>query len=77
MLWRVDNCFQQKPKTSFVSDRRLKTVNLIVKNTQGAEALVKQYETKLGEEDAVPPDPEAIRSLQNTLKVMKSYLHTP
>ncbi|XP_078255159.1 dystonin isoform X4 [Rhinoraja longicauda] len=47
---------------------KLKTVNLIVKNTQGAEALVKQYETKLGEEDAVPPDPEAIRSLQNTLK---------
>ncbi|XP_067876267.1 microtubule-actin cross-linking factor 1 isoform X7 [Heterodontus francisci] len=47
---------------------KLKTVNLIVKNTQEAEALVKQYETKLGEEDAVPPDTEAIQSLQNTLK---------
>ncbi|XP_069742162.1 microtubule-actin cross-linking factor 1 isoform X16 [Narcine bancroftii] len=47
---------------------KLKTVNLIVKNTQEAEALVKQYETKLGGEDAVPPDPEAIQSLQSTLK---------
>ncbi|XP_078397942.1 dystonin isoform X23 [Cetorhinus maximus] len=47
---------------------KLKTVNLIVKNTQEAEALVKQYETKLGEEDAVPPDTEAIHSLQNILK---------
>ncbi|XP_072912635.1 dystonin isoform X3 [Hemitrygon akajei] len=47
---------------------KLKTVNLVVKNTQEAEALVKEYETKLGEEDAVPPDPEAIQSLQNTLK---------
>ncbi|XP_067840170.1 microtubule-actin cross-linking factor 1 isoform X9 [Heptranchias perlo] len=47
---------------------KLKTVNLIVKNSQGAESLVKLYETKLGEEDAVPPDTEAIQSLQNTLK---------
>ncbi|XP_078069449.1 dystonin isoform X8 [Mustelus asterias] len=47
---------------------KLKTVNLIVKNTQEAEALVKQYETKLGEEDAVPADTEAIQSLQNLLK---------
>ncbi|XP_048386213.1 dystonin isoform X1 [Stegostoma tigrinum] len=47
---------------------KLKTVNLIVKNSQEAEALVKQYETKLGEEDAVPPDTEAIQALQNTLK---------
>ncbi|XP_038656566.1 dystonin isoform X7 [Scyliorhinus canicula] len=47
---------------------KLKTVNLIVKNSQEAEALVKQYETRLGEEDAVPPDTEAIQSLQNLLK---------
>ncbi|XP_043537219.1 dystonin isoform X4 [Chiloscyllium plagiosum] len=47
---------------------KLKTVNLIVKNSQEAEALVKQYETKLGEEDAVPPDTKAIQALQNTLK---------
>ncbi|GCB63619.1 hypothetical protein scyTo_0004457 [Scyliorhinus torazame] len=47
---------------------KLKTVNLIVKNSQDAEALVKQYETRLGEEDAVPPDTEAIQSLQNLLK---------
>uniref|UniRef100_A0A4W3JBR7 Dystonin n=1 Tax=Callorhinchus milii TaxID=7868 RepID=A0A4W3JBR7_CALMI len=51
---------------------KLKTVNLIVKNTQGAEALVKLYETKLGEEEAVPPDTEAIEFLQNTLKQWRS-----
>uniref|UniRef100_A0A2D4LJY8 SH3 domain-containing protein n=1 Tax=Micrurus spixii TaxID=129469 RepID=A0A2D4LJY8_9SAUR len=48
---------------------KLKTVNLVLKNTQGAEALVKQYETKLCEEDPLTADKSNIENLMGTLKV--------
>lgn len=48
---------------------RLKTVNLVLKNTQGAESLVKLYETKLCEEEAVMADKNNIENLMGTLKV--------
>lgn len=48
---------------------RLKTVNLVLKNTQGAEALVKLYETKLCEEDPLTADKSNIEGLMSTLKV--------
>lgn len=48
---------------------RLKTVNLVLKNTQGAETLVKQYETKLCEEDPLTADKSNIENLMGTLKV--------
>lgn len=48
---------------------RLKTVNLVLKNTQAAEALVKFYETKLCEEEAVIADKNNIENLISTLKV--------
>lgn len=48
---------------------RLKTVNLVLKNTQGAESLVKLYETKLCEEEAVTADKNNIENLMGTLKV--------
>lgn len=48
---------------------RLKTVNLVLKNTQAAEALVKLYETKLCEEEAVIADKNNIENLISTLKV--------
>lgn len=48
---------------------RLKSVNLVLRNTQGAESLVKLYETKLCEEEAVMADKSNIENLMGTLKV--------
>lgn len=53
---------------------RLKTVNLVLKNTQAAEALVKLYETKLCEEETVIADKNNIKNLISTLKVWVSLL---
>ncbi|XP_053142457.1 dystonin isoform X35 [Hemicordylus capensis] len=51
---------------------KLKTVNLVLKNTQGAEALVKQYETKLCEEEPLTADKSNIENLMGTLKQWRS-----
>ncbi|NWX39069.1 DYST protein, partial [Steatornis caripensis] len=51
---------------------KLKTVNLVLKNTQGAESLVKLYETKLCEEEAVTADKNNIENLMGTLKQWRS-----
>ncbi|XP_028918133.1 dystonin [Ornithorhynchus anatinus] len=51
---------------------KLKTVNLVLKNTQGAEALVKLYETKLCEEEAITADKNNIENLMSTLKQWRS-----
>ncbi|XP_076414565.1 dystonin isoform X31 [Peromyscus maniculatus bairdii] len=51
---------------------KLKTVNLVLKNTQEAEALVKLYETKLCEEEAVIADKNNIENLMSTLKQWRS-----
>uniref|UniRef100_A0A670ZFK0 Microtubule actin crosslinking factor 1 n=1 Tax=Pseudonaja textilis TaxID=8673 RepID=A0A670ZFK0_PSETE len=41
---------------------KLKMVDVIIQNTQGAESLVKGYEVKLSQEEAVPADIIAIQS---------------
>ncbi|XP_069462270.1 dystonin isoform X16 [Ambystoma mexicanum] len=51
---------------------KLKTINLVLQNTQGAESLVKLYETKLCEEDAATSDKKAIEMLVATLKHWRS-----
>uniref|UniRef100_A0A673UZE9 Dystonin n=1 Tax=Suricata suricatta TaxID=37032 RepID=A0A673UZE9_SURSU len=51
---------------------KLKTVNLVLKNTQAAESLVKLYETKLCEEEAVIADKNNIENLISTLKQWRS-----
>uniref|UniRef100_A0A8C5NUS6 Dystonin n=1 Tax=Jaculus jaculus TaxID=51337 RepID=A0A8C5NUS6_JACJA len=51
---------------------KLKTVNLVLKNTQAAEALVKLYETKLCEEETVIADKNNIENLMSTLKQWRS-----
>lgn len=51
--------------------RRLKTVSLVVKHSQSAEALVKSYESKLYEEDAMTSDPKSIEAVISTLKVVR------
>ncbi|MGH0168382.1 UNVERIFIED_CONTAM: hypothetical protein FKN15_066194 [Acipenser sinensis] len=53
---------------------KLKTVSLVVKNTQGAEALVKLYEAKLCEEDAVNADTKAIETVVSTLKLWRTEI---
>ncbi|XP_066460148.1 dystonin isoform X8 [Eleutherodactylus coqui] len=51
---------------------KLKTINLVLKNTQGAESLVKTYETKLCEEDVITADRNTIDKLIATLKQWRS-----
>lgn len=48
---------------------RLKTVSLVVQHSQSAEALVKTYESKLYEEDAMNSDVKSIETVISTLKV--------
>lgn len=47
----------------------MKTVDIIIRNTQGAESLVKGYEVKLSQEEAVPADLPAIQSHRAALQV--------
>ncbi|KAM9116261.1 microtubule-actin cross-linking factor 1 isoform 11-T11 [Pangshura tecta] len=47
---------------------KLKTVDVIVRSTLGAESLVKGYEVKLSQEEAVPADLTAIQSHRATLQ---------
>ncbi|XP_065553700.1 microtubule-actin cross-linking factor 1 isoform X10 [Lathamus discolor] len=48
--------------------QKLKTVDVIIRNTQGAESLVKGYEVKLSQEEAVPADLAAIQSHRAALQ---------
>ncbi|XP_075029410.1 microtubule-actin cross-linking factor 1 isoform X7 [Calonectris borealis] len=47
---------------------KLKTVDVIIRKTQGAESLVKGYEVKLSQEEAVPADLAAIQSHRAALQ---------
>ncbi|XP_040391216.1 microtubule-actin cross-linking factor 1 isoform X7 [Cygnus olor] len=47
---------------------KLKTVDVIIRSTQGAESLVKGYEVKLSQEEAVPADLTAIQSHRTALQ---------
>uniref|UniRef100_A0A671WQE1 Dystonin n=1 Tax=Sparus aurata TaxID=8175 RepID=A0A671WQE1_SPAAU len=53
---------------------KLKTVSLVVKHSQSAEALVKSYESKLYEEDAMNSDVKSIESVISTLKQWRSEI---
>uniref|UniRef100_A0A8B9NUF1 Microtubule actin crosslinking factor 1 n=1 Tax=Accipiter nisus TaxID=211598 RepID=A0A8B9NUF1_9AVES len=48
--------------------KRISTVDVIIRNTQGAESLVKGYEVKLSQEEAVPADLAAIQSHRTALQ---------
>ncbi|XP_061845538.1 dystonin isoform X16 [Colius striatus] len=67
----IQNMNQVYSMSSIYIDK-LKTVNLVLKNTQGAETLVKLYETKLCEEEAVTADKTNIENLMGTLKQWRS-----
>uniref|UniRef100_A0A4W3HHW7 Microtubule actin crosslinking factor 1 n=1 Tax=Callorhinchus milii TaxID=7868 RepID=A0A4W3HHW7_CALMI len=47
---------------------KLKTVDVVLKNSQSAETLVKMYEMKLSEEDLIPADQKAIEAHRNILQ---------
>ncbi|XP_054886086.1 dystonin isoform X4 [Poeciliopsis prolifica] len=53
---------------------KLKTVSLVVKHSQSAESLVKAYESKLYEEDAVNSDVKSIESVISTLKQWRTEI---
>ncbi|XP_066534474.1 dystonin [Hoplias malabaricus] len=53
---------------------KLKAVSLVVKHSQSAEALVKLYEAKLCEEDAVNSDIKSIDAVMSTLKQWRSEI---
>uniref|UniRef100_A0A674EWB0 Dystonin n=1 Tax=Salmo trutta TaxID=8032 RepID=A0A674EWB0_SALTR len=53
---------------------KLKTVSLVVRHSQNAEALVKLFEAKLSEEDAVNSDLKSIDTVVSTLKQWRSEI---
>ncbi|XP_062449773.1 microtubule-actin cross-linking factor 1 isoform X16 [Rhea pennata] len=64
----VVNKMDQMNGLSSIYLDKLKTVDVIIRNTQGAESLVKGYEVKLSQEEAVPADLTAILSHRTTLQ---------
>lgn len=48
---------------------RLKTINLVIRSTQGAEGLVQSYEEQLKDVQAVPSDLKAVEATKAELKV--------
>ncbi|XP_076019131.1 dystonin isoform X3 [Genypterus blacodes] len=53
---------------------KLKTVSLVVKHSQSAETLVKAYESKLYEEDAMNSDHNSIEAIISTLKQWRTEI---
>lgn len=48
---------------------RLKTINLVIRSTQGAEGLVQSYEEQLKDVQTVPSDLKAVEATKAELKV--------
>uniref|UniRef100_A0A8C3EV53 Microtubule actin crosslinking factor 1 n=1 Tax=Corvus moneduloides TaxID=1196302 RepID=A0A8C3EV53_CORMO len=64
----VVNKMEQTHGLSSVYLEKLKTVDIIIRSTQGAESLVKGYEVKLSQEEAVPADLAAIQAHRTALQ---------
>ncbi|NWI83340.1 MACF1 factor, partial [Dryoscopus gambensis] len=64
----VVNKMEQTHGLSSVYLEKLKTVDVIIRSTQGAESLVKGYEVKLSQEEAVPADLAAIQTHRTALQ---------
>ncbi|XP_042357950.1 dystonin isoform X5 [Plectropomus leopardus] len=69
----VQNMSQVYSMSSIYMDK-LKTVSLVVKHSQSAEALVKAYESKLYEEDAMNSDVRSIEAVISTLKQWRTEI---
>ncbi|NXH43145.1 MACF1 factor, partial [Dicaeum eximium] len=64
----VVNKMEQTHGLSSIYLEKLKTVDIIIRNTQGAESLVKGYEVKLSQEEAVPANLAAIHTHRTALQ---------
>uniref|UniRef100_A0A8C5UJ02 Microtubule actin crosslinking factor 1 n=1 Tax=Malurus cyaneus samueli TaxID=2593467 RepID=A0A8C5UJ02_9PASS len=64
----VVNKMEQTHGLSSIYLEKLKTVDIIVRASQGAESLVKGYEVKLSQEEAVPADLVAIQTHRAALQ---------
>ncbi|XP_066060587.1 microtubule-actin cross-linking factor 1-like isoform X5 [Chamaea fasciata] len=64
----VVNKMEQTHGLSSIYLEKLKTVDVIIRNSQGAESLVKGYEVKLSQEEAVPADLAAIQTHRAALQ---------
>ncbi|XP_023796994.1 microtubule-actin cross-linking factor 1 isoform X4 [Cyanistes caeruleus] len=64
----VVNKMEQTRGLSSIYLEKLKTVDVIIRSTQGAESLVKGYEVKLSQEEAVPADLAAIQAHRTVLQ---------
>ncbi|NWY68065.1 MACF1 factor, partial [Erithacus rubecula] len=64
----VVNKMEQIHGLSSIYLEKLKTVDIIIRSTQGAESLVKGYEVKLSQEEAVPADLAAIQTHRTALQ---------
>uniref|UniRef100_A0A1B8XZD2 Calponin-homology (CH) domain-containing protein n=1 Tax=Xenopus tropicalis TaxID=8364 RepID=A0A1B8XZD2_XENTR len=53
---------------------KLKTINLVIRNTQGAEEVVKTYEDQLKEVQSVPSDLKELESNKSELKRMRGQV---
>lgn len=53
----------------FLFFSRLKTVDVVIRSMQEAEALVKGYENRLSQEDTIPADLAAIHGQEVLLQV--------
>uniref|UniRef100_A0A8C4Z269 Dystonin n=1 Tax=Gadus morhua TaxID=8049 RepID=A0A8C4Z269_GADMO len=73
LLVLVQNMGQVYSMSSIFMDK-LKTVSLVVENSQRADALVKVFESKLYEEDAVNCDLKSIETVISTLKHWRSEM---
>ncbi|XP_054148157.1 microtubule-actin cross-linking factor 1-like isoform X6 [Melozone crissalis] len=67
-LHLVVNKMEQTHGLSSIYLEKLKTVDIIIRSTQGAESLVKGYEVKLSQEEAVPADLAAIHTHRTALQ---------
>ncbi|XP_076136427.1 plectin-like isoform X22 [Alosa pseudoharengus] len=50
---------------------KLKTVDVVIRNTQGAEDVLKKYETRLREVHKVPTDVKEVETYRTELKIMR------
>ncbi|KAM9727060.1 dystonin isoform 18-T18 [Menidia menidia] len=69
----IQSMSQVSSMSSIYMDK-LKTVSLVVKHSQSAEAVVKAYESKLYEEDAMNSDIKSIESVISTLKQWRTEI---
>lgn len=56
-----------------VSCTRLKIVEMVIRNSQGAEGVLKQYEDYLREVHTVPSDTQAVETYRTKLKVIRNF----